>query len=88
MDEAVIYSHAKNKKQAAEELSAPMVNISDWLTNSCFHLNVGKTPCMFFSKSRDPKPEVTVAGKSLSVVDKFKYLGIVLDSQLAFKTQV
>lgn len=50
-DDAVIYLHAKNMKQAGEELSASMVNISDWLINSCLHLNVDKTVCMFFSKS-------------------------------------
>lgn len=89
-DDAVIYLHAKNKKQAGEELSASMVNIFDWLINSCLQLNVDKTVCMFFSKSvnRDRDPEVTVAGKRLSVVHEFKYLGIVLDSKLTFKTQV
>lgn len=45
---------------------------------------------MFFSKSanRDPDPDVTVAGKRISVVQEYKYLGIILDSQLTFKKQV
>ncbi len=44
----------------------------------------------FFSKSvnRDPDPDVTLEGRRLSVVHEFKYLPIVIDSQLAFKTQV
>ena len=46
----VIYPHAKNKRQAAEERSASTVNISNWLTNLCLHLNVNKTVYMFFSK--------------------------------------
>lgn len=45
---------------------------------------------LFFPKSanRDPDPDVTVAGRRLSVVHEYKYLGIVLDSQLTFKKQV
>lgn len=89
-DDTVIYVHAKNKRQAAKELSATMVNISNCLTNSCLHLNTSKSVCMFFSKSanKDPDPEVTVAGRTLSVVQEFKYLGIILDTQLTFKSQV
>lgn len=41
-DDTVIYLHAKNKKKAAEELSAAMVNISNVLINSCLYLNVNK----------------------------------------------
>lgn len=89
-DDTVIYLHATNKRQAAEELSAAMINISNWLVNLCLHLNTDKTVCMFFSKStnRDPDPDVIVAGKRLPVVQELKYLGIILDSRLTFKTQV
>ena len=46
--------------------------------------------CMFFPKSanRDPDPDVVVAERRLSVIHEFKYLGIIIDSQLTFKTQV
>lgn len=83
----IIYVHAKNKKQYAKELSASMVSISNWLTNSCLHLNTSKTVCMK-SANKDPDPEVTVAGRTLSIVHEFKYLGIILDIQLTFKSQV
>lgn len=46
--DTIIYLHAKNKKQAAEELSAEMDKITKWLHNSCLNLNVSKTVCMFF----------------------------------------
>ncbi|KAI2660998.1 hypothetical protein H4Q32_027593 [Labeo rohita] len=43
----------------------------------------------FFSKSanRGPDPDVTVAGR-LSVVREYKYLGVILDSQLTLRKQV
>ena len=45
---------------------------------------------MFFSKSanKDPEPAMLVAGRTLLVMNEFKYLGIVIDSQLTFKPQV
>ena len=41
----------------------------------------------FFSKSanKDPEPALLVAGRKLLVMNEYKYLGIVIDSQLTFK---
>ena len=47
-DDTVLYVHAKNKQQAAHKLTAAMVHVSNWLDNSCLHLNTSKTVCMFF----------------------------------------
>lgn len=89
-DDAVVYVHAKNKHQAAQDLSAAMINVSNWLQFSDLHLNVSKNVCMFFSKkaSTDGDPDVFVHGTKLKIVHEFKYLGIVIDSQLCFKQQV
>ena len=45
---------------------------------------------MFFLKSakKDPEPAVLVAGRKLLVMNEYKYLGIVIDTKLTFKTQV
>ena len=45
---------------------------------------------MFFSKTKRPDPvsSVQVSGTTLEVVSSYKYLGIILDSQLSFKKQV
>lgn len=70
--------------------SAAMINVSNWLQFSDLHLNVSKNVCMFFSKkaSTDGDPDVFVHGTKLKIVHEFKYLGIVIDSQLCFKQQV
>lgn len=49
-DDTVLYVHDKDKQQAANKLTAALVYISDWLSNSCLQLNVNKTVCMFFSR--------------------------------------
>ncbi|CDQ86624.1 unnamed protein product [Oncorhynchus mykiss] len=86
-DDTVIYVHAKIKQQAAQELTTVMVQ---WLSDSCLHLNVKKTVCMFFTKRATDatEPDVYVSRKKLQVVSDFKYLGIILDSNLSFKKQV
>ena len=89
-DDTVIYIWAKNSEQAALKLTNIMVHVTKWLTDSCLHLNVKKTVCMFFSKTKRPDPvsSVQVSGTTLEVVSSYKYLGIILDSQLSFKKQV
>ncbi len=88
-DDAVVYVHAKTKHQAAKNLSAAMSNVSNWLQHSHLHLNVSKTVCFFSNKaSADIIPDVFVQGTKLEVVQEFKYLGIMIDSQWRFKQQV
>ena len=48
-DDTVLYVHGKNKQQTVTKLTAALVHVSDWLTNSCLHLNTNKTVCMYFS---------------------------------------
>lgn len=89
-DDAVLYVQAKNKCQAAQDLSAAIVHVSNWLQCSRLHLNAPKTVCMFFSKKGNNNilPDVFVNGNKLEAVGEFKYLGIIINSQLCFKQQV
>lgn len=88
-DDTVIYVHGVNKEEAAKKLSITMQQVSKWLYNSCLHLNVKKTKCMFFSKSgNSPDPDIHVAGEKINMVTEYKYLGIILDTHLKFKKQV
>lgn len=48
-DGTAIYVHAKNKQQVAHHLTEVMENASKWLINSCLHLNMSKTVCMYFT---------------------------------------
>ena len=85
-DDTVLYVHAKSKQQAASKLTEALVHVSDWLKRSRLHLNINKTVCMFFSqKSSAQQANVFIEGQKLLVVSDFKYLGIILDSNLTFK---
>lgn len=89
-DDTVLYVHAKNKQQAASKLTAALVHVSEWLRNSCLHLNINKTVCMFFTQkhAKTHQPDVLIGDEKLMVVSDFKYLGIILDSNLTFKKHV
>lgn len=90
-DDAVIYVHARTKDKAAQELSTAMCKISEWLQKSQLVLNVTKTVSMFFSKKisvNDINPPVLLQGSKIESVQEFKYLGVVIDSNLSFKQQI
>ena len=89
-DDDVIYTHGSNKLQAAAQLPNALNCISTWLIQSCLQLNTSKTACMVFTKKQRsiPDPAKMLPGEKLQVVSEFKYLGLLIDSQLSFKSHV
>ena len=89
-DDTLIYVLANSKQQDAKELTTVVVQVTKWLRDLCWHLNVKKTVCMFFAKRATDatEPDVYVSGEKLKLVSDLQYLGIILDSNLSFKKQV
>lgn len=89
-DDTVVYTHAKTKEHAAKKLTAALKEVSDWLYRSCLTLNVSKTVGMFFSikKNEEHCSDILVNGEVINIVDHFKYLGIIIDSNLNFKKHI
>lgn len=90
-DDTVIYTHGSNISQVAKKLTDSMVQVSAWLKNSCLQLNTTKTVAMFFTKSTAPltvEPDVLVSGERLQIVSEYKYLGVLIDSHLSFKSHI
>uniref|UniRef100_A0A8C8E3R6 Reverse transcriptase domain-containing protein n=1 Tax=Oryzias sinensis TaxID=183150 RepID=A0A8C8E3R6_9TELE len=90
-DDTVVYAHGSNSSQVAEKLTNAMVNITAWLKYSCLQLNTSKTVAMFFTKSDNnltAEPDVFVSGERLQIVSEYKYLGVLLDSKLSFKSHI
>lgn len=67
-----------------------MTKISDWFNQCCLLLNVQKTAFMYFKirKMQEAIPDILVNGERLQTVSDFKYLGVILDTHLTFKTHV
>ncbi len=90
-DDTVVYVHGSNVSQVAEKITNSMVNITAWLKHSCLQLNTSKTVAMFFTKYNtnfSVEPDVFVSGERLQIVSEYKYLGVLIDSKLSFKSHV
>lgn len=89
-DDTVLYTYAKSAQQAATKLSNALVGVAEWLDQSCLTLNIGKTKGMFFSKTKLNIPDVNICikGEQIETVTEFKYLGVLLNSNLSFKKHI
>ena len=89
-DDTVLFVHGRSKDVVAAKLTQAMTRVTTWLQESCLQLNVSKTLGMFFSKANSvsDNPDIYVAGEKLQIVSQFKYLGLLIDSQLSFKGHI
>lgn len=88
-DDTAIFYHGRDPAEVAMVLSDAMASIEDWLKNNQLSLNVQKTVAIYFAKKDIPQPPpITVAGVPLNIVQSVKYLGVIFDSTLKFKTHI
>ena len=89
-EDTVIFVKGKDHSDAASQLTKVMVNVSNWLNNCHLQLHSSKTVAMFFAKTKKSytEPDVIFSGQRIQIVNKYKYLGIMLDSNLTFKHHV
>ena len=91
-DDAVIFTHAKNYQEIASTLTSAMAHIDDSFMSSPSHVSTLtlKTVCMAFTKQnmKVSHSNVFLRGQELEFVSEFKYLGVIYDSTLTFKSHV
>lgn len=89
-DDTVIFTSGENELEVADKLSKEMQKVAQWLHTSCLTLNVDKTVSMFFSNKRKLQvtQEIQVNGQTIKNVKETKYLGLILDSNLGFKSHI
>ncbi len=89
-DDTIIYVSAKTPEMAAEILSEEMSGVSQWLQNNHLTLNYKKTVSVCFSikKKANANYGVKINEIEIDQVDEFKFLGVILDSQLKFDRHV
>lgn len=72
-DDAVIYVHAKNKDQAAQEQTGcTNPSLSSVFQNLSFSKKTAASAV---------EPDVMVRGTKIKTVHEFKYLGVIVDSE-------
>ena len=70
-----------------------MQKISLWLKNSHLTLNIDKTVSVFFKNQQNIlagqlETNITIDGQNILNVDEVKYLGVILDQNLTFKSHI
>lgn len=88
-DDTVFFVHGRTKDTVAVKLTKTMSCVTTWLQECCLQLNVSKTVAMYFTKINrvSPDPDIHVNGEKIQI-SQYKYLGLIIDSQLSFKAHI
>lgn len=91
-DDTLIYYTGKDVQEVITVLNEELRIVSQWLQRYYLSLNVGKTECMVMGKQRFREEaelcEIKLGETALEWVQKYKYLGVIIDSKLSFGEHV
>lgn len=91
-DDTILYSFNTNISTALSQIQQSFNLLQHAFSNLRLNLNTSKTKCMLFNRNL-PQPDsqikiLSLSGLEIQLVNQYKYLGIWLDSSLAFKTHI
>ena len=91
-DDTVLYTSDTNTAQANQNMNSDLQLIQQWCCDNSLTTNTKKTKVMGYSLNRNihfkNEYNCKLLGQTLEVVDKYKYLGIILDIHLTYKPHV
>ncbi len=91
-DDTAIFYQGTDVADIGSALTSDMDSVAKWLRSNKLTLNVDKTKCMLFGTPTMLKASGRLAlqhgGRVIEQVSDFKYLGVVLDSELSFSAHV
>ena len=86
-DDTVIYVMGNNAQEIQDTLNFEINKVYEWLNNNCLQLNITKTKSMLIRNCRlniTINLNVKINNVMIEKVHKFKYLGCIIDENLAF----
>ena len=88
-DDTVLYTSSKNLDLAMKRIQEDLNNLLKWCTHNDIHINPTKTKYVIFSTQevQDPRAKLKVRDMQIERVNKFSYLGVILDQHLSFDSQ-
>ena len=88
-DDTVLFITAENLDQAVANLNEDLLSLARWLNFKKLKLNASKTKCMIIS-SANTRADVNVQidGETIECVREIKYLGVIIDDMLTFKSHI
>ena len=90
-DDANILVTGQNLPEISDKLNAVIAAIEKWVKCNGLKLNIKKTKYMIFSNKRDidfSLLKLFLNGKSVERSDKERFLGVIVDSGLSWKTHI
>ena len=90
-DDTSIYCTGSSLENVCSTIEAEMALICDWLNNNKLSLNVSKTNYMIMTPSyREVNDDLTIKvnGETIERVSETKFLGVILDRRLTFKSHI
>ncbi len=93
-DDTLISISGDNYEQLVDDLNSELLIFNEWLCVNKLSLNNSKTKCMVLGSKANCenfhqlKLNININGSVIEYVNEIKYLGIVLDPQLSFSSQI
>ncbi len=91
-DDLILYTDCNNFVEGSAKLNDCLNDLKKWCMLNGLKINISKTKYIVFYKSndymsaREPKGCIKLDGEDIELLDNFKYLGIILDSNLNYKS--
>ena len=88
-DDTAVLKSGTNLEDLVDQLNNDLIILADWIKYNKLALSIGKTKCMLFStKHVQQKPAVLIDNVPLGYVREIKYLGLIIDDRLGFKSHI
>ena len=71
------------------DINCELEKVNTWLKLNTLSIYVDKTKCMFYNKRRPITPlQFSMNNRAIDVVENFKYLGIILNANMSWKSHI
>ena len=89
-DDTVIYAASPNRVETVNLLQEELENYQTWCILNKLSVNILKTKVMVFTSAKQHPGtlDLTMNNSKLLVVNTYKYLGVILDSNLTFEKHI
>lgn len=88
-DDGIMWKRGRNVKYIVKKLQQAIDKVEAWSLKWGFRFSENKTKFMFFTKKKVGNDiNLTLYGRNLERVNEFKYLGLLFDSRLTWKSHI
>ena len=90
-DDSNFFATGKNIEDLSKKINSEINNITDWLQANRLSLNIKKTNFMIFSphpRQVTPKITIKISNQPISQIEECRFLGVMIDSKLSWKSHI